>query len=57
VAADADSRPAVRSRKRNVGKTAFTLVTDQPERLPITEGELDLLERELSDFIAALLRR
>lgn len=33
----------------------YKVVSDLPDPLPITEGELELLETELSDFIAELL--
>jgi hypothetical protein len=33
----------------------YTVVSDLPEPLPITERELELLETELSDFIEELL--
>lgn len=37
-------------------KRGYALVTDLPEPLPVTEAELELLERELSAFITALLQ-
>jgi hypothetical protein len=33
------------------------VLSNLPRVLPVTEDELDLLERELSDFISGLLRK
>ena len=33
----------------------YKVVSELPDPLPVTEGELDLLETELSDFIEELL--
>jgi hypothetical protein len=34
----------------------YEVVIDLPDLLPVTEGELELLETELADFIAELLK-
>ena len=39
----------------DAGLAKYTVVSDLPQRLPITEWELELLEAELSDFIEELL--
>ncbi|HVT24172.1 MAG TPA: hypothetical protein VHD95_06050 [Rhizomicrobium sp.] len=44
-----------RSASEDVGLAKYNVVSDLPERLPITEWELELLEAELSDFIEELL--
>jgi hypothetical protein len=42
---------------RNARQTAgYTVIIDLPDLLPVTEGELELLESELADFIAELLK-
>jgi len=55
---EAGGAPAApsKARKRR-GKAGHAVVCDLPDPLPVTEGELDLLERELGPFIAALRRR
>lgn len=35
----------------------YTVIVDMPDPLPVTEGELELLESELADFIAELLKK
>ena len=35
----------------------YTVILDMPDPLPVTEGELELLESELADFIAELLKK
>ena len=35
----------------------YTVTVDIPDPLPVTEGELELLESELADFIAELLKK
>ena len=37
-------------------KAEYRVIVDLPDPLPITEAEIDLLERELADFLAELLR-
>lgn len=53
--ADSPAPPAKARRRR--GKAGHVVICDLPDPLPVTEGELDLLERELGPFIAALRRR
>jgi hypothetical protein len=55
TAEDTPSAPA------NLGKkpretTGYKVIVDLPDLLPVTEGELELLEAELADFIAELLK-
>ena len=38
-------------------KNDYTVIVDMPDPLPVTEGELELLESELADFIAELLKK
>jgi hypothetical protein len=38
-------------------KKDYTVILDMPDPLPVTEGELELLESELADFIAELLKK
>jgi hypothetical protein len=35
----------------------YTVIADLPDPLPITEAEIELLESELADFIAELLKK
>ena len=35
----------------------YRLIDDLPDPLPVTEAELDLLTRELADFVEELLGR
>ena len=35
----------------------YTVIVDLPDPLPITEAEIELLESELADFIAELLKK
>lgn len=39
----------------DVTAEGYKIISDLPDRLPITEEELDLLETELSGFIEELL--
>jgi hypothetical protein len=42
---------------KELGDTAgYKVIVDLPNLLPVTEGELELLESELTDFIAELLK-
>jgi hypothetical protein len=43
---------APRTRRRT---DDYTVTVDLPDPLPITDAELDLLERELADFLEELL--
>ena len=45
-------------RKQPVGKAASPhVLTDLPDRLEVTEAELDFLESHLSDLVRELLRQ
>ena len=35
----------------------YKVITDLPAVLPVTEAELDLLEAELADFVAQLMKK
>jgi hypothetical protein len=35
----------------------YKVIMDMPDPLPITEAEIELLESELTDFIAELLKK
>ena len=53
-----DARPGAPA---NLGKktretSGYKVIVDLPDLLPVTEGELELLESELADFIAELLK-
>jgi hypothetical protein len=37
-------------------RRGYTAIVDLPNPLPVTEAEIELLERELADFLAELLR-
>jgi hypothetical protein len=43
------------SRKHNAED--YTVIVEMPDPLPVTEAELELLESELADFIADLLKK
>lgn len=43
--------------KRRRSASEYKVVTDFPAVLPVTEAELELLERELADFIAELMKK
>lgn len=49
----APETPAKRRRKAS----EYKVISDLPAVLPVTEAELELLEAELADFIAELLRK
>lgn len=52
-----DTAPALRRDRRDNRRNAeYMVVTDLPDLLTVSEAELKLLERELSGFIAALLK-
>ncbi len=40
---------------RNAGKDHYAVVCDLPDPLPITEAEIEMLERELAAFFEELL--
>jgi len=35
----------------------YKVIIEMPDTLPVTQGELELLESELADFIAELLKK
>lgn len=43
--------------KRRRGPREYKVITDFPAVLPVTEAELELLESELADFIAELMKK
>ncbi len=47
----------VSSRKSRQRAEDYTVIVDLPDSLPITEPEIELLESELTDFIAELLKK
>lgn len=44
------------SGKKTRETSGYRIIVDLPGLLPVTEGELELLEAELADFIAELLK-
>ena len=44
------------SGKKTRETSGYKVIVDLPDLLPVTEGELELLESELADFIAELLK-
>ena len=44
------------SGKKTRETNGYKVIVDLPDLLPVTEGELELLEAELSEFIAELLK-
>ena len=51
------SRAPVPSRKGRRRAEDYNVIVDLPDPLPITEAEIELLESELADFIAELLKK
>ena len=53
-----DARPGANanSGKKTRETAGYRVIVDLPDLLPVTEGELELLESELADFIAELLK-
>ena len=51
-----DGRAPV-SRKSKRSTNDYKVIIDMPDPLPITEAEIELLESELADFIAELLKK
>ena len=45
------------ARKSRQRAEDYTVIVDLPDPLPITEAEIELLESELADFIAELLKK
>ena len=56
VAEDAGD-PAPVAQKSRQRAEDYTVIVDLPDPLPITEAEIELLESELADFIAELLKK
>ena len=56
VAENAPTR-APAPRKSRQRAEDYTVIVDLPDPLPITEAEIELLESELADFIAELLKK
>lgn len=58
VGADTAPRSASETpAKRRRSPSEYKVVTDFPAILPVTEAELELLESELADFIAELMKK
>lgn len=55
--ADGGQSRAPASGKHKHRANDYTVIVDMPDPLPVTEGELELLESELADFIAELLKK
>ncbi|MBI1181533.1 MAG: hypothetical protein GC201_13340 [Alphaproteobacteria bacterium] len=49
------SAPSRKARRHSADD--YTVIVDLPDPLPITEAEIELLESELADFIAELLKK
>jgi hypothetical protein len=49
-------RAPANSGKKTRETSGYKVIVDLPDLLPVTEGELELLEAELADFIAELLK-
>ncbi len=56
TAEDARPRAPANSAKKTRETNGYKVLVDLPDLLPVTEGELELLEAELADFIAELLK-
>jgi len=56
TAEDAGPAAPAHSDKKTRETNGYRVLVDLPDLLPVTEGELELLEAELSDFIAELLK-
>lgn len=57
TAEEARSRAPANSGKKTRETSGYKVLVDLPDLLPVTEGELELLEAELADFIAELLKK
>lgn len=55
--AEAAGPRAPLARKSRLSPVDYTVIVDLPHPLPITEAEVELLESELADFIAELLKK
>ena len=49
-------RAPTNSGKKTRETNGYKVIVDLPDLLPVTEGELELLESELAEFIAELLK-
>ena len=49
--------PAVSRKARRRNTEDYTVIIDLPDPLPVTDAELELLESELAEFIAELLKK
>jgi hypothetical protein len=56
TAENARPRAPANSGKNPRETAGYKVIVDLPDLLPVTEGELELLEAELADFIAELLK-
>ena len=56
TAEDVRPRAPANSGKKPRETAGYKVVVDLPDLLPVAEGELELLESELADFIAELLK-
>lgn len=56
TAEDARPRAPANLGKKTRETAGYRVIVDLPDVLPVTEGELELLEAELADFIAELLK-
>jgi hypothetical protein len=56
TAEDARPRAPANSGKKPRETAGYKVIVDLPDLLQVTEGELELLEAELADFIAELLK-
>ena len=56
TAEDARPRAPANSAQKDSETNGYKVLVDLPDLLPVTEGELELLESELADFIAELLK-
>ena len=58
AASDAGPRARAPSRRNKRQRAQdYTVIVDLPDPLPITKAEVELLEAELADFIAELLKK
>jgi hypothetical protein len=55
--ADALRTPPETPARRRRCPSEYKVVSDLPAILPVTEAELELLENELADFIAELMKK
>ncbi len=56
--ADTAPPPAIQTpARRSRSLSDYKVISDLPAMLPVTEAELELLESELADFIAELIKK